>query len=121
MSWADGVLSVWSWGKQVIRGLQGFTIPTRVITSQGFEEKFDYHIRPACKDCPSVSASPVTSPPSVITSPSVDMSLRSGMTRVAGLSGAAAIALGAYGAHVLNVAKEGVTEEQRKAFEVANR
>ncbi len=49
------------------------------------------------------------------------MSLRPGLTRLAGLSGAAAIALGAYGAHVLNVAKEGVTEEQRKAFEVANR
>ena len=43
------------------------------------------------------------------------------MSRVAGISGATAIALGAYGAHVLNVAKEGVTDEQRKAFEVANR
>merc|ERR1711990_1385894 len=46
---------------------------------------------------------------------------RSGVVRLAGLSGAAAVALGAYGAHVLNVSKEGVTEEQRKAFEVANR
>ena len=45
----------------------------------------------------------------------------SGLVRLAGLSGAAAVGLGAYGAHVLNVAKEGVTEEQRKAFEVANR
>ena len=45
----------------------------------------------------------------------------SSVTRLAGLSGAAAVALGAYGAHVLAVAKEGVTEEQRKAFEVANR
>merc|ERR1712029_284383 len=47
--------------------------------------------------------------------------IRTGMSRIAGLSGASAIALGAYGAHVLNVAKEGVTEEQRRAFEVANR
>ena len=47
--------------------------------------------------------------------------IRTGMSRIAGASGAAAIALGAYGAHVLSVAKEGVTEEQRKAFEVANR
>jgi len=47
--------------------------------------------------------------------------IRTGMSRIAGISGAAAIALGAYGAHVLSVAKEGVTEEQRKAFEVANR
>jgi len=47
--------------------------------------------------------------------------IRTGMSRIAGVSGAAAIALGAYGAHVLSVAKEGVTEEQRKAFEVANR
>ena len=39
------------------------------------------------------------------------------MTRLAGLSGAAAIALGAYGAHAM----QGVTDEQRKAFEVANR
>merc|ERR1719189_1558534 len=62
MSWADGVLSVWSWGKQ------------------GLLATYDQHLRPA-----------------------------------------AAVALGAYGAHVLNVAKEGVTEEQRKAFEVANR
>ena len=45
----------------------------------------------------------------------------SSVTRLAGLSGAAAVALGAYGAHVLNAGKEGVTEEQRKAFEVANR
>ena len=53
---------------------------------------------------------------------SSDMVMRSSViTRLAGLSGAAAIALGAYGAHVLNVAKEGVTEDQRKAFEVANR
>ena len=64
---------------------------------------------------------PISSNTSVVTSSLTDMSLRSGLTRVAGLSGAAAIALGAYGAHVLNVAVEGVTEEQRKAFEVANR
>ena len=102
MSWADGVLSVWSWGKQ------------------GFEEKFDYHIRPSPRSPVSVPA-PISSNTSVVTSSLTDMSLRSGLTRVAGLSGAAAIALGAYGAHVLNVAVEGVTEEQRKAFEVANR
>jgi len=102
MSWADGVLSVWSWGKQ------------------GFEEKFDYHVRPAPRAPVSVAA-PISSTSSVVTSSLTDMSLRSGLTRVAGLSGAAAIALGAYGAHVLNVAVEGVTEEQRKAFEVANR
>ena len=55
----------------------------------------------------------------------------SSITRLAGLSGAAAVALGAYGAHVLNAGKEGVRgknrgkllkwQEQRKAFEVANR
>jgi uncharacterized membrane protein YgdD (TMEM256/DUF423 family) len=41
-------------------------------------------------------------------------------TRIAGLSGAAAIGLGAYGSHSL-AAKAETTEEQRKAFEVANR
>ena len=49
---------------------------------------------------------------------------RTGVVRLAGLSGAAALALGAYGAlrdptGLLNVSKEGVTEEQRKAFEVS--
>ena len=46
---------------------------------------------------------------------------RTGVVRLAGLSGAAAVALVPYGAYVLNVSKEGVTEEQRKRFEVANR
>ena len=88
---------------------------------------YDYHLRPACPKCPdlktTVPTPPVpvsvqTSPPPVIT----EMALaRSGVVRLAGLSGATAVALGAYGAHVLNVSKEGVTEEQRKAFEVANR
>merc|ERR1719318_938165 len=41
-------------------------------------------------------------------------------TRLAGISGAAAIALGAYGAHSLGP-KAKTTEEQKKAFEVANR
>jgi len=103
MSWADGVLSVWSWGKT------------------GLEEKFDYHIRPACPTCPPTTAPGSVSPRVAPVSSVTEMSLRPGLTRLAGFSGAAAIALGAYGAHVLNVAKEGVTEEQRKAFEVANR
>ena len=91
-------------------------------TIQGLEDKFDYHIRPACPKCPPPSSpSPGSAPPSVVTPSLSDMGLRPGLTRLAGLSGAAAIALGAYGAHVLNVASEGVTEEQRKAFEVANR
>jgi len=30
MSWADGILSVWSWGKQ------------------GLLDKYDIHLRPAC-------------------------------------------------------------------------
>merc|ERR1712098_837405 len=45
----------------------------------------------------------------------------SGVTRLAGLSGAAAISLGAYGAHVLAPKGKEVNEEQVKAFEVANR
>merc|ERR1712029_1038384 len=61
----------------------------------------------------------VTSAASTVTSS--ETMIRTGMSRIAGVSGAAAIALGAYGANVLSVAKEGVTEEQRKAFEVANR
>jgi len=63
----------------------------------------------------------LSSAASTVSSSSSETMIRTGMSRIAGLSGAAAIALGAYGAHVLNVAKEGVTEEQRKAFEVANR
>ena len=85
---------------------------------------YDYHLRPDCPKCvevslPSVPVSVQTSPPPPA---APEMALtRSGVTRLAGLSGAAAVALGAYGAHVLSVSKEGVTEEQRKAFEVANR
>ena len=87
---------------------------------------YDYHLRPACPKCVEQQTSLPSVPVSVQTSPpppaATEMALtRFGVTRLAGLSGAAAVALGAYGAHVLSVSKEGVTEEQRKAFEVANR
>ena len=89
------------------------------MTFQGLIDKYDYHLRPACRGV-SIPVTPPPASPSLAALPNM-MSLRSGMSRVAGISGATAIALGAYGAHVLNVAKEGVTDEQRKAFEVANR
>ena len=84
---------------------------------KGIVDTYDRHLRPACPQCtrtpvPSVTVTPAP-PPGV----SREVMIRSGMTRIAGLSGAAAIALGAYGAHAM----QGVTEEQRKAFEVANR
>ena len=90
---------------------------------QGLLGAYDYHLRPASR--PAVSVSVQTSPPpppplSSLTEMAPALA-RSGLVRLAGLSGAAAVALGAYGAHVLNVSKEGVSEEQRKAFEVANR
>ena len=90
---------------------------------QGLLGAYDYHLRPTCPKCPVPATVPVsvqTSPPPAVTEMALPLT-RSGVVRLAGLSGAAAVALGAYGAHVLNVSKEGVTEEQRKAFEVANR
>jgi len=105
MSWSEGILSVWQWGKQ------------------GLLTSYDYHLRPDCPKCADLQ--PLPSLPSIATQTTpgaAEMALaRSGLVRIAGLSGAAAVALGAYGAHVLSVAKEDVTEEQRKAFEVANR
>ena len=125
MSWADGVLSVWSWGKQV-RPHSDSPHQAHPRLRQGLLATYDQHLRPACPTCPtsaSVPAPPLPPPPlqQLDQLQLAGVMPGAGVTRLAGLSGAAAVALGAYGAHVLNVAKEGVTEEQRKAFEVANR
>ena len=120
MSWADGVLSVWSWSKQVTLLLM-WTVRITLRIVQGIVETYDKHLRPACPQCTSTSSPgpqvSVSRAPVPGVSVSGDIMIRSGMTRIAGLSGAAAIALGAYGAHAM----QGVSEEQRKAFEVANR
>jgi len=106
MSWAESVLSVWQWGKE------------------GIGNQYDIHLRPACPDCrdlssfPPVSTSTQTS--SSLTGSSLSlMAPTSGLVRIAGLSGALAIGLGAYGAHSL--AAQEVTQDRQKAFEVANR
>ena len=105
MSWTVGILDVWRWGKT------------------GLLETYDYHLRPACPKCPDTS-----SPSATVISDTVNTVRQeiprmavSGITRIAGLSGAAAISLGAYGAHVLAPAGKEGNEEQVKAFEVANR
>jgi len=108
MSWADGILGVWQWGKH------------------GLNQSFDYHLRPACNKCGEnqciVAGADTVNTVRQGLSPASGVSMGvSGITRLAGLSGAAAVGLGAYGAHVLAAGKEGVTEEQKKAFEVANR
>jgi len=106
MSWAESVLSVWEWGKE------------------GLGDQYNIHLRPVCPDCraqssfPPVSVSTQTSS-SITGSTLSDMAPTSGLVRTAGLSGALAIGLGAYGAHSL--AAQGVTEDRLKAFEVANR
>lgn len=103
MSWTAGILDVWRWGKT------------------GLIETYDYHLRPACPKCTDHTFStpaPVVSEPVNTVIPIMAVS---GLTRLAGLSGAAAISLGAYGAHVLAPKGKEVNEEQVKAFEVANR
>ena len=92
MSWAQSVLGVWQWG------------------AAGVTEVVERHLRPACRGACSL-------PPSAAAVPEV---AGSGLTRLAGLCGAAAIGLGAYGAHAL-AARPATSEEQKKAFEVANR
>ena len=109
MSWTDGILGVWQWGKQ------------------GLVQTYDYHLRPACPKC--VEQHGIATQIGTDTVNTVrDLAPVSGgsmgvsaITRLAGLSGAAAIGLGAYGAHVLAAGKEGVTDDQKKAFDVANR
>ena len=121
MSWADGVLSVWSWGKQV-RPHSDSPHQAHPRLRQGLLATYDQHLRPACPTCPTSASVPAPPPLQQLDQLQLaGVMPGAGVTRLAGLSGAAAVALGAYGAHVLNVAKEGVTEEQRKAFEVANR
>jgi len=105
MSWADSVLSVWQWGKE------------------GLGNQYDIHLRPACPDCakaPSISAPQPASPLiNSSRSPLALMAPTAGVVRIAGVSGALAIGLGAYGAHSL--AAQEVTQDRLKAFEVANR
>ena len=97
------------------------------MSLQGVAEACNYHLGPylSLSKSPELQPRPSSAAVSVQTSAvasEMQMAVRrSGVVRLAGLSGAAAVGLGAYGAHVLSVAKEGVTEEQRKAFEVANR
>ena len=110
MSWAQSVLGVWQWG------------------AAGVTEVAERHLRPACRGTCSL-------PPSAAAVPEVGVnttelartdSIRgmtgagSGLTRLAGLCGAAAIGLGAYGAHAL-AARPATSKEQKKAFGVANR
>ena len=106
MSWSAGILDVWRWGKK------------------GVLETYDYHLRPACPKCPEyTSAAPTTVISDTVNTVSQELPRMavSGITRIAGLSGAAAIGLGAYGAHVIAPAGKEVNEERVKAFEVANR
>jgi len=102
MSWAGGILDVWHW------------------TKAGLLQSYDYHLRPDCPKCVESQVVP-THTVNIVRESGVPAMAVSGVTRLAGLSGAAAIGLGAYGAHVLAASKEGVTEEQKKAFDVANR
>jgi len=104
MSWTSGILDVWRWGRA------------------GLVDTYDYHLRPACPKCAEDTTYSPAQPVLAVADPVMPVMAVSGITRLAGLSGAAAICLGAYGAHVLAPAgKEGVSEEQIKAFEVANR
>ena len=105
MTWTAGILDVWRWGKT------------------GLIEAYDYHLRPACPKCPEYSPAPATVISDTVhtVSQEIPRMAVSGITRIAGLSGAAAIGLGAYGAHVIAPAGKEVNEEQVKAFEVANR
>jgi len=110
MSWAESVLSVWQWGKE------------------GLATQYDIHLRPDCQNCKTISTLPLF-PPASTTSPTPSSSSLSSLSsamprtsplvRLAGLSGALAIGLGAYGAHSL--AGQEVAQERTKAFEVANR
>ena len=109
MSWAQSVLGVWQWG------------------AAGVTEVVERQLRPACRGCslpPSdaaVSAVGVNTAELAGTDGIREMTgAGNGLTRLAGLCGAAAIGLGAYGAHAL-AARPATTEEQKKAFEVANR
>jgi len=105
MSWTSGILDVWRWGRA------------------GLVDAYDYHLRPACSKCAEdthISPQPVPVIANIVKE-EMPMMAVSGITRLAGISGAAAICLGAYGAHVLSGGKEGISEEQKKAFEVANR
>jgi len=104
MSWTAGILDVWRWGKT------------------GLIETYDYHLRPACPKCTdhTISTPPAPVVSDIVKTVEPTMAV-SGLTRLAGLSGAAAISLGAYGAHVLAPKGKEVNEEQVKAFEVANR
>jgi uncharacterized membrane protein YgdD (TMEM256/DUF423 family) len=102
MSWAESVLSVWQWGKE------------------GLGDQYNIHLRPVCPDCPAQSSfPPVSASTQTSSSPFLDMAPTSGLVRIAGLSGALAIGLGAYGAHSL--AAQEVSQDRHKAFEVANR
>jgi len=106
MSWAESVLSVWEWGKG------------------GLGHQYDIHLRPDCQNCKTISTLPLfppstPSPSSSLSTLSSTMPRTSPLVRLAGLSGALAIGLGAYGAHSL--ASQEVPQERIKAFEVANR
>ena len=99
MSWTDSVLSVWQLGKS------------------GILQQYDSHLRPSCPTCQSSQSTQSPSPS--LPSPSTMAPSTSPIVRLAGLSGALAIGLGAYGAHKL--AGQDIPQERLKAFEVANR
>jgi len=105
---SDGIVSVWRWG------------------TGGVLNAYDYHLRPSCPTCTKTSQTPPPAPPcvkqTVYPTPTHHTEIMTGsvVTRLAGISGALAIGLGAYGAHALAAADD-VSEEQKKAFEVANR
>lgn len=110
MSWSDSVCSVWQWGKG------------------GLVDQYNTIIRPSCPDCTSLKKELFTVQnqidrlgASTFTTASLPVTMRptSFLVRIAGVSGALAIGLGAYGAHSL--AGQEKSEERIKAFEVANR
>ena len=109
MSWSDGILGVWHWGKSGLIGA------------------YDYHIRPACPDCTNKQLENIVQCNTDNLNNTKDNLLSNAnprimsISRLAGLSGAVAIGLGAYGAHVLAADKSDITEDRKKAFDVANR
>ena len=116
MTWADGVYGVWNWSKKQLKGV------------------YNHHSGP-CPKCikqegllENTANSPVqafdvvkTINPAPVSNVEFESMLLSPIIKVAGLSGAISIGLGAYGAHVMSVNSREATEEQKKAFEVANR
>ena len=83
MSWANGILGVWQWGKD------------------GLWQSYDYHLRPECPKCAADTTCAVP-PLAAVTDTvytvrqEVPMMAVSGITRLAGLSGAAAIGVYIY-------------------------